>query len=84
MATFEVTTSLIIHCTVKVMVEAESKAMAVMAVADQMPNNFDTASRQGWSAKVAVKPPKGVDLRSAKPVYFEHATGVDKARKVTP
>lgn len=84
MSTFEVTTDLIVHCKVRIRVEAESKAMAVMAVAEQMPNNFDTMSREGWSAKVAVKPPKGIDLVGARAYYFEQASGKDTARKVSP
>lgn len=84
MATFEVTTDLIIHFKVRVTVEADTKAAAIEAVADLMPNNFDAGTRQGWKATAKVKAPKGVDLRVGPGYHFEQASGADRARKVTP
>jgi len=83
MATFEVETDLIVHCKIKVVVDAGDKAEAINAVADLMPNNFDSDSRIGWKATVSVKPPKGVNMRVVKAYHFEQASGADKARKVS-
>lgn len=84
MSTFEVTTDLIIHCKVRVSVEADDKQAAVDAVAELMPNNFDAESRQGWRASVHVKAPKDVRIAVIKAYHFEQASGADKAKKVSP
>lgn len=85
MSTFEVTTDLIIHCKVKVRVEADDKAAAIDAVADMMPNNFNPGSREGWKATVKVTPPKSLGLSAmvSRGYHFEQASGADKAKKVT-
>lgn len=86
MPTFEVTTSLIVHCTVRVVVEAENGDAAIEAVAESMPNNFDAGSREGWRGTIDIKPPKSVKLATGivKASYFEQASGIEKAKKISP
>lgn len=86
MDTYEVTTSLIVHCTVKVVVGADSKDAAIEAAAELMPNNFDAGSRAGWKGTLDIRPPKGVMLvdGKVKATYFEQASGIEKAKKLGP
>jgi hypothetical protein len=82
MARFEVTTDLIVHCKVKVVVEADTKDGAIDAVADLLPNNFDPDRAKAWKATVKLKPPTGVEVTGCKAYHFEQASGSDKARKI--
>lgn len=82
MATYAVTTNLIIHFKVRVSVEADSAEEAINASADYLPNNFDASSQKGWGAKVSLKAPKGTSVEVVKATHFEHASGYEKARKI--
>jgi hypothetical protein len=82
MSRYEVETDLIVHVKIKLVVEADSKAEAINAAADLLPTNSDMARAQGWKATVALKPPKGVEITSAKPYHFEQASGADKAKQL--
>lgn len=82
MATYEVETDLIVHCKVKVTVEAGSAADAIDAAAAILPANADRGAAAKWKAKVDVTPPRGVKLQVVKAYHFEQASGADKARKV--
>ena len=75
MAVFEVDAELLISCTVKVRVEADSAGEAEEIASGKMPNNFDRSSQKGWSATVTVNAPKGVDLRVIKAYHFQTASG---------
>ncbi len=81
MAQYEVETDLLVHCRVKVMVEADSKEAAIDAASELLPSNGDGTSKN-WQAVVTVRAPKGVSLRMGKAYHFEQASGADKARKV--
>ena len=82
MPRFEVTTDLIVHCRIKVVVEAESKQAAIDAGTDLLPTNIRPGSAAGWRAKVDLKPPRGVEITSVKAHHFEQASGGEKARRL--
>lgn len=82
MAKFEVTTDLIVHCKVRVLVQAEDNEGAIEAAANLLPANHDLDRAQGWKAKVEFKAPKGVDIKFLKAVHFEQASGSDTAKQV--
>lgn len=83
MATFEVETDLIVHCKVKVIVEADDKDEAIDAASELLPSNFDPDAAKKWKARVDLKPPKGVNARVTRAYHFEQASGSDKARRLT-
>lgn len=82
MASFEVETDLIVHCKVKVTVEADDKQGAIDAASELLPSNFDADAAKKWKAKVQLRPPKGVTIRVVRAYHFEQASGSDKARKI--
>jgi hypothetical protein len=85
MATYEVTNELIIHCTIKTLVEAENTDAAIDAVFEHLPTNIRPGSAKGWKAEVVLKPPKGVKVTSCKAIHFDTASGGgDKARRIKP
>lgn len=79
MSKFEVTTQFLVHTTVKVVVEAESKEAAVDAIAAMAPNMHD---RAGWSATVYIKAPPGVSAAAGRVSAIEQTSGSDRARKI--
>jgi hypothetical protein len=82
MPKYEVTTDLIVHCKIKVIVEADDKDAAIDAATDLLPTNMDPDRAKAWRAKVDLKPPRGVEITSVKAYHFEQASGDDKARKL--
>lgn len=82
MPTFEVETDLIIHCKVKVVVEADDKEGAIDAASELMPSNYDPEAAKAWKAKVDLRPPKGVNARIVRAYHFEQASGSDKAKRI--
>jgi len=82
MAKFEVETDLIVHCKVKVIVEADDKDAAIDATASLMPSNFDPEAAKQWRAKVELKAPAGVNITRVRAYHFEQASGSDLARKI--
>lgn len=83
MPKFEVQTDLLIHTTVKVTVEANSKEEAMDKVAEQLPTNMDGGSSKNWKAKVELTAPKGVQLVVMKAHHFEQTSGGEKVRKLS-
>ncbi len=63
MASWEVETDLIIHCRVKIVVDADSKDDAIETAVDLMPSYGGDAK---WRAKVDLKAPAGIKIRVAK------------------
>lgn len=82
MAKYEVTTDMIIHCKVRVIVEANDKDGAIDAAAEALPSNWDRDASKAWRASVDLKSPKSVTITSCRPYHFEQASGQDKARKL--
>ena len=80
MATYEVETTLLVHCLVRVTVEAADKAAAIDAAADLLPANYAMERAKDWKAKVAFTPPKGVEVEFVRTQHFEQSSGADKAR----
>ena len=84
MAQYEVETTLIVHCKVRVLVEAAGKEAAIDACADLLPANHDRTRARAWKATVALKAPKGVVIEFVGTEHFEQASGADKARLKKP
>jgi hypothetical protein len=82
MSRYEVSTDLIIHTKIKVVIEADSREEAIDNVAGIMPANYNLERSKLWAANVTVKPPKGIEVTSIKAYHFEQASGFDKARKL--
>jgi hypothetical protein len=81
MTTFEVDTDLVVHCRVRLLVEASDKEAAVDAAAELLPSNFERGAADQWRAKVELKAPAGVRIKVLRAYHFEQASGNDKARK---
>ena len=79
MATYEITTELVVTCTVKVLVEADDKDSAIEAATELLPFHDD---QRGMKATVAIKAPKGVDLKVVKAFHIAQASGSEKARRI--
>lgn len=84
MSRYEVTTDIIVHCRITLEVEADSKEDAIDAAAECLPNNYDPDRAKAWNAKITIKAPRGVKLKSneLRAHHFEQASGSDKARKI--
>jgi hypothetical protein len=80
MAKFEIETDIVISCRVKLLVDADSKAMALDVATALLPTNADPQSSSRWQAKVELRAPKGVNLTACRAYHFQQATGDDKAR----
>jgi hypothetical protein len=81
MSKYEVTTDLIIHCKIKIIVEVEHKGEAIDAAAAMLPSNF-TDQAALWKADVKLKPPAGVTITSCKAYHFERAAGDEKVKAI--
>jgi hypothetical protein len=88
MPTYEITLLLVIECTCKVLVEADSPQAALDTASAAIPMNAaEQSSRPDirWKAAVTLKAPKGVRLTSAEArtstVYA--SSGSEKARKLS-
>lgn len=79
---YEVETDLIVHCKVKVRVEADDQNAAIDIVSELLPQNYLPERSKAWKAKVELKAPNGVNIRVIRAYHFEQASGSDKARKV--
>lgn len=82
MPKYEVTTDLIIHTKVKVIVEADDKDAAISAAADILPANYAPERAADWKATVKLKPPSYAEVISCRAYHFEQASGSDKAKRI--
>lgn len=82
MRKFEVETDLLVHCRIKMIVEADDKDHAIDRAAGLLPFNAKKGSAKEWRAAVTLSPPRGVDLTSVKAYHFEAASGGEKAKRI--
>jgi hypothetical protein len=77
MPAFEVEMDLLVYTRVRVRVEAENKDGALDAACEILPNR---GADEGWSAKVQVKAPEGVEIKVLRAYHFEQTSGGEKVR----
>lgn len=82
MARYEVETDLLVHCRVKITVEADGADDAIDIATGHLPQNHDRNTQRGWKANCDIVAPKGVDLQFVKATYFEQASGSERAKKI--
>lgn len=82
MPRYEVTAEIVISTKVKLIVEADSPAEAIEQAQDALPSGYGADTSEGWKATMKIKPPKGVEITSARAYRFAQTSGGEKAKRL--